>query len=745
MESLGHLPELLEGTRAGQVSTHDRSGQNSDGWYGTYPFLYQDENDEYVLLDEQGAGCIYRMWVTFQQSKGNATNRFRIYFDGETTPRVDTTLGAFFSGTNAPFMFPLTGDATVSSGGYFNYVPLPYWQRCKITVSAVQRPFYYNFTFHSFDSADGVQTWTGDENLSQVTSTWSRVGMNPTTYGETPSVVQGVADIPPFGTTNLLDQSVAGTIVALTVDPEVATEEMLTNLWIRMTWDDALEPQVYAPLGMFFGTGFGEHEVKALSFGMSSTNAYYCYFPMPFWSHALVQLENKGPVAVSNVTYGLNVISNEYDAAICGHFYAKARRQNLTSDDRDYVVLDEAGRGHYVGCVLAMTAWHPNEDLDLRYLEGDERIYIDDSLSPSIYGTGNEDYFNGGWYFNKGPFSLACHGAPYLHHDVESGSQTNSTSAYRFHLGDVIPFRKKIHFGVEHGDCYQYWNLFGVYSSVAFYYKQIEAGLALSAELDVGDATSEQSAQYLSENAVLVTNTWNYEGVDDDVPVEDVGRFVGNGCSFSVPIFSTNRGVLLRRRTDQGLNPQTAEVFVGGESVGIWALVDTNFNAVSQRWADSEFEIPWAYTAGKSNLNIRIETEGSAWNEYRYEVYSVAPLRFSPDMDEDGIPDEWEGRYFSNIRSAQPEEDRDGDSLNLAEEYIAGTSPSDAGSVFRLHAESDRFDFYARSNRTYQVWFCSNLAEGAWVSVTNIQGSETVHSIVPDVVSRGFYRVEVQK
>jgi len=287
LESFDRLPELLEGTRALQVSTHDRYGENSDGWYGTYSYLYQDENDEYVLLDEQGSGCIYRMWATYNQSAGNGTNRFRVYFDEETTPRIDTTLGAFFSGTNAPFVFPLTGDATVSSGGYFNYVPLPYQRRCKITVSAVQRPFYYNFTWHALDSADGVQTWTGAEDLSSVTSMWSSVGSDPKPADETPFNIQGVADVPAFGMTNLWVRSEPGTISVLKIDPAIATTHLLTNVWIRMTWDGASEPQVNAPLGLFFGTGFGEHEVRSLPIGMSSSNAYYCYFPMPFWSDAV--------------------------------------------------------------------------------------------------------------------------------------------------------------------------------------------------------------------------------------------------------------------------------------------------------------------------------------------------------------------------------------------------------------------------------------------------------------------------
>ena len=747
LESFDRLPELLEGTRAMQVSTHDRDGANSDGWYGTYSYLYQDENDEYVLLDEQGAGCIYRMWTTYSQGSGNATNRFRVYFDDETTPRIDTTLGAFFSGTNAPFIFPLTGDKNVSSGGYFNYVPLPYQRRCKITVSAVQRPFYYNFTWHTLDSTDGVQTWTGAEDLSSVTSMWTSVGADPKPADETPSVVQGVADVPAFGMTNLLVRSEPGTISVLKIDPEIATTNLLTNLWVRMTWDGASEPQVYAPLGLFFGTGFGEHEVRSLPIGMSSSNAYYCYFPMPFWSDALVQLENKGATTVSDIAYEISAISNRYEQTHAGHFYATARSSVLTSDpdDRDYIVLDEEGRGHYVGCVLAMQASHENEDLDLRYLEGDERIYVDGSLSPSIYGTGNEDYFNGGWYFNKGAFTLPCHGAPYLDHDAEPTSRTNRTSAYRFHLSDVIPFRTQFRFGIEHGDCYRSRNLPGAYSSVAFFYKQPRLGLVLSAQLDVGNSVSEQTFQYSAEGGSFVTNAWCYEGVSDDVSVSDTGRIFTGFCSFSVPVTATNQGALLRRRTDQGLNPQSAEIFVGGESVGIWALVDTNFSAVTKCWLDSEFEIPWAYTAGKTNLNIRIEPEGTSWNEYRYQVYSVVPLLFSPDKDADEIPDSWEARYFANIRSALPEEDGDGDGHTLGEEYIAGTSPVDAGSIFELTQNNGNFEFFAVSNRTYQVWFRTNLVEGAWQSVTNFQGSETIFSIEPSEAPVGFYRAEVQK
>ncbi len=54
---LDQLPCLLEGTQVRQVSSHDRSGGNDDGFVGTYSALYIDDNGEYVMFDEIGAGC----------------------------------------------------------------------------------------------------------------------------------------------------------------------------------------------------------------------------------------------------------------------------------------------------------------------------------------------------------------------------------------------------------------------------------------------------------------------------------------------------------------------------------------------------------------------------------------------------------------------------------------------------------------------------------------------------------------
>jgi hypothetical protein len=95
-------------------------------------------------------------------------------------------------------------------------------------------------------------------------------------------------------------------------------------------------------------------------------------------------------------------------------------------------------------------------------LEGWESIYVDGETAPSIPGTGNEDYFNSGFYFSKGPYSAphwGCTVRNYL---------TSRCAAYRFHVDDPIPFTQSLVVDMDHG----YTNQVSTdYSSVAYWYQ----------------------------------------------------------------------------------------------------------------------------------------------------------------------------------------------------------------------------------------------------------------------------------
>lgn len=100
-------------------------------------------------------------------------------------------------------------------------------------------------------------------------------------------------------------------------------------------------------------------------------------------------------------------------------------------------VLKAKGKGHFVGCCLSIQGKEKNY---LSYLEANEYFFIDtnDHSSPTLVGSGMEDYFNGGWYFRDGEFAVQFHGIP-LKNTLRS-----MVTMYRFHDQDAVCFNEDI-------------------------------------------------------------------------------------------------------------------------------------------------------------------------------------------------------------------------------------------------------------------------------------------------------------
>ncbi|HZX62058.1 MAG TPA: glycoside hydrolase family 172 protein, partial [Bacteroidales bacterium] len=99
------------------------------------------------------------------------------------------------------------------------------------------------------------------------------------------------------------------------------------------------------------------------------------------------------------------------------------------------------GRGHIVGVNMSIQSYNGT----FGFLDGDEKVFVDGEKKPSIHGTGTEDYFSSGWYFNKGEYAGPYNGL------VLKDDSLGRISAYRFHILDPIPFKKSINFTIEHG------------------------------------------------------------------------------------------------------------------------------------------------------------------------------------------------------------------------------------------------------------------------------------------------------
>jgi hypothetical protein len=186
---------------------------------------------------------------------------------------------------------------------------------------------------------------------------------------------------------------------------------------------------------------------------------------MPFDKGATIEiLYRKVPGAGNdavNISARVYHLPQARNKATEGKFYAAWNHQASLSNGKPHVLLDAAGKGHYVGTALQARGLEPGMT---GFFEGDDSTVVDGRLT--MHGTGSEDYFNGGWYAMMdrwdGPLSLPLSGA------LDYNLPMSRTGGYRLFLSDKIPFARSIHHSIEHGP--EHNLLPGTYTSVAYHY-----------------------------------------------------------------------------------------------------------------------------------------------------------------------------------------------------------------------------------------------------------------------------------
>jgi hypothetical protein len=262
--------------------------------------------------------------------------------------------------------------------------------------------------------------------------------------------------VKPGETVTLFDHEGAGCVHRfwVTISPRLDVA-ILSQVVIRIYWDGDKYPSVECPIGAFFGVGFGEQKDYTSLPLNENSGGYNCYWPMPFHKAAHWTLTNGSSKLLESFYYNIDFTALDALPPGTRHFHAQFRRENPTTPGRNYTILETTGEGHYVGTALFMTG------LTMEFLEGNEMVYVDGETKPSIEGTGTEDYFSSGWYFDRGLYSAPYHGV------VIKDEKHPRISAYRWHVEDAIPFTKSIRFTIEHGPENK---VPADYSSVAYYY-----------------------------------------------------------------------------------------------------------------------------------------------------------------------------------------------------------------------------------------------------------------------------------
>ncbi|MEU6720271.1 glycoside hydrolase family 172 protein [Nonomuraea sp. NPDC046802] len=385
-------------------------------------------------------------------------------------------------------------------------------------------------------------------------------------------------------------------------------QEVLQGLRLRITFDGTRT--VDSPVGEFFGTGHAMMPVKSMMYEVdAATSAMAAWWPMPYRTGATVELFNDSDRTVegqASVTSAIRPMTGNV-----GYFRTQSRA-GATTPGKSWPFLRATGQGKFVGVTHTMRG-----PTNRNYLEGDERVYVDGSRTPQIHGTGTEDFYQAGWYFNRETFNTPFHGNPaHLAPATGCPADNDCTGAYRLMIGDAVPFGSAITFDIEHG-----WtnDVEGVYSSTAYWYGSGKNATTRTDSLTVGDPASERAHGYTGQGEPVTLESAFEGDFRNTDKLKAAHRVTEAPIGFTLKIDKNNRGVELRRTGDQSTAGQHAEVTVNGRRLPDWVQPLGN---QSRKWLEDVYQIPAEATRGASEITVRL-TPKNPWSAASYTAWSL--------------------------------------------------------------------------------------------------------------------------
>ena len=611
---LDQLPYLTDGVSTREYSSFDRQQNNNDAGANLGPA----PGGGVLLAAHDGPGEIDSIWMT--GSVASAGN-LRIVLDGKTV--MNASAASIFNGSlGGAFVFPLVANPSQSSGGYYIDVPMPFTGSMQVSTDA--DPGYYHVNYRTFPNATGVSTFNPSASASDVLSMFANAGSaDPKSgiTGETTST--GTFQVPAGQSAVVASGSGSGQITALTLNlPSAAEATALASDRIEISFDGT--QTVNAPLGEFFGSA-SDSVTRAL---MSSINAHTAgtltsWWPMPYGSGYAITVVNGSSQALPASQVAVTTAAgaqwaSDLAAGAAGYFHASAG-SGATTPGQDWKFLQASGHGKVVGVVAALDG--PSSP-QAEFMEGNEHGFIDGSKSPQINGTGTEDYFEGGFYFQNGPFTDPLNGNTSQALNGTNGcpAGTDCYDAYRLLIGDAVEFDSQIDYGIEHGG---HDNVQANYSTTTLWYGNGTPAETGTDSIQLGNNASEQAHDFQTDSRASADSLSSaYEG-NDGTPAE-VTRCVDDSAAtetFTLQVNPANQGVVLQRTSDQDASGQSATVSVDGTGLGTWL---EPLGDPYHRWLDDGFDVPASVSAGQSSITVSI-TPGGTWSAEGYQARSILP------------------------------------------------------------------------------------------------------------------------
>jgi hypothetical protein len=653
-------------------STYDREGNNRTA--DASHFLYQASDSFNVALDVKGAGVFYfKRTNHFHGSPWHYEVDGRDFIVKETATDDPVDAKEKYDKTvfipEALFPNPLTWTWSSTKGADLMWVPLPFEESMRIAYSRTLYGTGY-FIYHLFPK--------GIEHISRPLTSWHReppapkilqlINASGTDIAPEGTRYSGNVDLKPLGWTKVCDlEDAPATVRALKIVVPRQQAYQFGKCRLRITWDDRWYPSIDVPVDLFFGAGHlhnrdnREYLVKGFPLNIRYDEQFVylaCYWPMPFFKRATIELQERNGVALSGIQWEVRTEPYRDPVNHAAYFHATYSDHPEPEAGRDNTFLDtrmtEGGgpwSGHFVGM-----SWIFSRNGVLSTLEGDPRFFFDGSNTPQGWGTGTEEWGGGGDYWGGENMTI-----PFAGHPVGSAKKEAKTeldlvnSAYRFLIADIFPFGNRAVINLEHGGLN---NMAEHYSGVVYWYGVNAASLVLTDQLNVCNAEDIKRHGYLSPRAeapyYLVSR---YEwGPDRDTggwsnPEEEEGghygarmyfpaegdsvRITRGSSEFTVNLEPNNLGVLLRRKFDYLYPNQHAKVYVRSGDSGNWqhagdwytsgsntcvysrpkgrsfsedefAATEHHVITSNRRWREEEFLLPRRLTDGVKKLSIKM-------------------------------------------------------------------------------------------------------------------------------------------
>jgi len=629
---LDRLPYLSADTQTLQVSSFERSGGDFDissGNQNGSGGCLASGGAGCVIAEDRGAGEVDSIWFTRDRGNVGAIGTIRIDLDGQTV--IDAPLQSLVDGAlGAPFVWPLVANAVQSPGGDYIKVPMPY--RHSMRISVAKNLQYYHVDYRQFSTADGVTTFSPSDPALDVIATLRAAGtVDPKPAAPTATHNNRVIELPTGAGLTIAESTGPGTVSALRLQLPEPTDQLLTGLRLQIEFDG--RTMVDSPLGEFFGAGLGTGNVRSLMFatipqprGSLSLSEWW---PMPFARTARITLVNTTDNPVPGIDSDVVTTPDaQWAPALAsgraGYFTARSHA-GPTTIGQDWLFADEPGHGKFVGVSHTIRGSRIKTSFsdDAPYfLEGAERVYTDGSAAPQWYGTGTEDFYEGGWYFNNGTrYSDPLTGQP-DQRTATGGCADYCVAAYRLMLADAIGYHSAIRFGIEHGKR----NMVQPdYSSTAFLYTQPNDTTTPGDEVNPSDPVSRLLHGYTDAAAADQMLISTYEGNDDTRTIIGLVRTTHAAITFDVRIRPDNHGILLRRTSDQTTGYQSADIAIDGVLAGNWLQPRSN---TFHRWLDDTYLVPDSLTAGKAVITVTLTPtpESPPWTAGRYQIDTLTGL-----------------------------------------------------------------------------------------------------------------------